>query len=243
MLAFSNIIGNETINYQNILNQCYLDNQIVIPIKESSDCVLISKYNQISENEFYCCKTHSIGEINYKTRLFTITKTLNKDEKIDNISPPTENTERIMKKLNEYLSEEFEGDKGYHVEEKKDEEEKNKTVIIIYTICLNQKDISGYWNCFYEIKDNKISGNCKVNIHHSDESSVDMKYSKKVEEKEVKSDCDEDEIISLFKSVDGEILSELSDYFCSEKDEWLKDFRRQLPISKVKFNWENIGGF
>lgn len=140
-----------------------------------------------------------------------------------------------MKKLDDYLIEEFEGDKAYHVEERD-----NNKIIIIYSICLSQKDISGYWNCNYEIIENKMNGNCKINIHHSDESSVDVNYSKNVEDKGVK---DEDEIISVIKSIDSDILSELSDYFCSEKDEWLKDYRRQLPISKVKFNWENVGGF
>lgn len=177
---------------QSILNKIYVDKHLVIPLHGSCDCLVLCKENQINDNDFYLCDCHKICTVNFKSRIGSDIRDAGDYPK------PSENIQELIEKLNDYLKELYDGEKGCYIQEK------DGIITIIYSVCLCQRDSNGMWSATYKIENNKISGDIIVSIHQSDESSVDVEKKQHINESDISSD--NTEIVDFIKKNDNKIL-------------------------------------
>lgn len=119
----------------------------------------------------------------------------------------------------------------------------NKLFIVISAHNINLKSYwSGEWlSTFeYDIENHKLSGKLKGDTYYYEEGNVQFNMDTDFEEQTIKADDEEttaNEIIKYIDKHENDVQKQLESIYMSFSEDYIKQLRRAMPITKQKMNW------
>jgi capping protein alpha len=90
----------------------------------------------------------------------------------------------------------------------------------------------------YTPASNTLSGTITVDVHYYEDGNVRLLTNKKVDESTVRSD-----VGTAVAGVERKYQEELNRGFAGLSEGAFRGLRRQLPVTRVKVDWEKVGGY
>jgi capping protein alpha len=219
----------------NILRDYNTEQMTSAPLPGGAGNLLVSKYGQVSSNEYLDPSTGKVWTFNHLTRTF--------GEETDKKQVLGEDIEArrsaVAKALGEYISDLYKA---------------NKATLAVYgadngtlTVCLSAKNVNlsnfwtGSWRSVYTVSaSGDVKGTVKCVVHYFEDGNVQLhtnvEHAGKVNVGG-SPDATAQELRKLVEGFETGFQNHLEEMYVNMHRNTFKQMRRFLPVNKVKFTW------